>query len=321
MKTRAPSPDRPASPSTSAPATRWRRGLAHVAASLALTLATGSAGAAQHALILWIGDYPEPSAKLKGIPLDAEMARRMARLLGVPQANVIERHDAQLSFDGMKLAWAELAARMRPGDKVFIYFSGHGRQLPKAGAPGCQEGLVTHDRLLYMDALLRDDLERIGSQASQVLMFNDSCHSGGAVIKGLRGLVADDAQTKAYPGDLDNIVEAKGTAAAASADPVCGQQTNIAKGFRGLVEANATDRILHLAASADNQAAFATSRGSIATQAWTACLEASARRGSTTTGAALTICAQQWIRDNAAQQYQTITPSLNQQMSISLQLR
>jgi metacaspase-1 len=288
-----------------------------------LGVATGVAGllvvtvlpaqAASHALLMWIASYAEPSAKLNGIKYDAERARQMAAQLGVPPANIVERRDEQLSFAGMRAALAELAARVRPGDRVFIYFSGHGARYARAGAPGCQEGLVTHEGRLMLDVLLRGELERLAVNASQVVMFTDACHAGGMVSKGLNPGGDDAVQTKAYPLELIDDVDQSKSAVPERAEP-CSVQVNLPKSLpgRGVFSSDPSQRIFHLAAAAEDEAAFATPQGSVATQAWAACL--SARLAAT--GDALARCAQNWIAELRPSRRQTVTPTLNSQMPL-----
>jgi metacaspase-1 len=202
--------------------------------------------------------------------------------------------------------------RMRPTDTLFIYFSGNGKRLARAGVPaGCQEGLITVEGRQYWDDLFREDLEELAASVNRVIVFNDSCHSGGAVTKSLRIPEKDEPQVKAYPVELTATPKGKG-GTANDADEVCARQVNTtAKSFRGMAPAT---KMFYLAASADNEAAYATSQGSQATRAWHFCLQsdsADTNRDGQISGQELAVCAQAWMDANQRKWPQTITPQMN----------
>ena len=267
----------------------------HAAALLAgACLAAGAAHAENHALIMWIGDYGDPKVNLPGIDLDARNARVIARAMGVPEQNIREVSNDLLSRSRVNSELSGLAGRIQQGDKVFIYFSGHGFQAPGIDGARCTEGLVTRgtDRPdLFLDVELKATLERIGAKASQVVMMNDSCFSGGAATKGMRS-VGGDAVAKFYPGEV------KGNTAVTE-DYRCGEATN--KIARNLEVMAAKTNVLYVAASTDAQVSYATPRGSAATMAWAHCLttpSADSNRSGSITGAELQSCAQNYINTN-----------------------
>jgi hypothetical protein len=80
----------------------------------------------------------------------------------------------------------QLESTIRQGDRVFIYYSGHGAQEPNSsGGSRCTEGMFVHDMSLYKDSDLEQSLQKISRKASQLVMFNDSCFSGGAATKAI----------------------------------------------------------------------------------------------------------------------------------------
>lgn len=264
------------------------------------------AAAERHALLMAIGDYAEPSARLKGIDIDMAMAQQLARAWGASASRTKVLKDGQLRFDTLRAALRELAWTINTGDEVLIYFSGHGVRTSRAGGPGCQVGLVTQEGRVLLDAVLLDHLQALASRAGRVVMLTDACHSAGMATKSLERGVEDDAQPKAYPAPLSaDLADAK---AGSDGRPVdaCSVQVNVAKGIRGLSD-RGPDRILYLAAAADNEAAFATPKGSLATRAWTHCLKTHAR----SSGRELTRCAQSWINAQQPLRQQTITPRFN----------
>ena len=280
------------------PRSRWLGALALAGAALGGT----AARAENHALILWIGEYADPKASLPGIDLDAKRARQMALAMNVPAANVVEKKNQQLTLKGMGSAIDELTQRIKPGDKVFMYYSGHGAQRTNTGGgKPCSEGLVSQDLQLYIDRDLEAALARLGAKASQVVMFNDSCFSGGAATKGL-------------PQGGRQLVPKAWTGALAKADPAaraCGDAVNkgvLAKTFEVVQQQGAN--VLYVAAARDNEVSYASSEGSLATEAWAACLAdpaADTDHSGSISGEELRVCAQRQIDANAQQVSQHIS--------------
>lgn len=272
------------------------------ACAAALALAT-SAHAENHALILWIGHYANPSADLPGIDLDAQSARKIAAAMGVPSTNTVELKNAELTLKGMGDAVAALTNRIKPGDKVFIYYSGHGAQQSKVGdtTRKCSEGLVAHDVQLYFDRDLEAGLKKLGAKASQVVMMNDSCFSGGASIKDLT------LKAKAYPGVVGTGRGKDGAPASAE----CGEAVNKGVLLKNLeVVQREGAHLLYIAAAADNEVSYASAQGSLATQAWLACLQDPASdtdRSGSVSGEELRACAQARVNGNKLGVRQTIT--------------
>ena len=82
-----------------------------------------------HALLIGIGKYMHlgADAQLEGPRHDVEAIRELlARDYGFKQRNIITLIDGEASRSNILKAIAELAERTRPGDRIFIYFSGHG---------------------------------------------------------------------------------------------------------------------------------------------------------------------------------------------------
>jgi Caspase domain/Domain of unknown function (DUF4384) len=270
-----------------------------VAAGLSLTAA--SAHADNHALIMWIGDYGNARMNLPGIDLDAANARKIATAMGVPQQNIRELGNEQLTKDRISVALAELTSRIANGDKVFLYYSGHGAQLDGVGGSKCTEGLVTRDPKLFEDFRLQAALQNLGDKASQVVMMNDSCFSGGQATKDA-SLGSDDFKPKFWSDDL------KGEGSSVAADHTCGEAVN--KMSRNLeVVGNSARRpqVLYIAASAANEVSYASRRGSVATLAWASCIaKADSNRSGSIDGEELKSCAQDFITTNRGRQTVTV---------------
>lgn len=225
----------------------------------------GTAHAENHALIMWIGDYAQAENNLPGIDKDAALARQIAARMGVAQGNIIEMKNRELSLDGMKRGISQLAGRIQSGDRVFIYYSGHGAQIDNTGGK-CSEGMVSHDGRLYFDKELEGDLDRLAAKASQVVMFNDSCFSGGA---------ATENDTKSLNGQVAKVYKGKITSGGGGEGYQCGEAIN--KMTRNLKDA--TNRrgtqMVYLAASSEREVSYASPAGSLGTLAWASCMRAS----------------------------------------------
>ena len=133
-------------------------------AALCLGLSCSAASwAASHALIMTIDDYdnaafkvpegapPSQSPDLPGVAKDAASFRRIAELMGVPAGNIRELRNAQLSAAGIRAAMQETIGRVQSGDKVLIFYAGHGSQRTGQGGNRCMEGMLTYDAQLYPD--------------------------------------------------------------------------------------------------------------------------------------------------------------------------
>ncbi|MBL8483032.1 MAG: caspase family protein [Rhodocyclaceae bacterium] len=259
---------------------------------------------ANHALILTI-DYAGTRAELKGIDLDAENARNIALAMGVPPGNIMQVRNQSLTLEGFHAALRGLNDRIQPGDKVFIYYSGHGSQIQGSGNNKCSEGMLSARGELFSDTNLKQVVGQLASRASQVVMFNDSCFSGGAITsKGAAMRSLPGFTPKYYEGNIETRAEASGYR--------CGEPVN--KQFRNLVVEGSRQgaNVVYVAASADNEVSFATEQGSTATNAWVACLKAAdADRSGVITAGELKNCAQQLLRRQPMQQTITVIGNEN----------
>jgi Domain of unknown function (DUF4384)/Caspase domain len=275
--------------------------------------AAAPARAANHALILWIGDYGDPKNNLPGIDLDAANARKIAAAMGVPAQNTTEISNAQLTGENMARALVGLHQRIREGDKVFIYYSGHGGQIAGHETQArCTEGLVVRDGLV-LDSEMQKVLTAIGNKASQLVMMNDSCFSGGAATRSLAP-PEPDMKAKFMPPDAK-------TNSAVTEAYACGNATNTTRMTRSLTTLAGEARgpqVLYIAASNDTQVSFATSKGSLGTLAWAACMGAAtadADRSGRINGEELRACSQAIIDRSKARQ--TITLQGHAQLPLS----
>ena len=283
------------------------------AVAAAALAAAAPALAANHALIMWIGDYGDPKSDLPGIDLDAANARKIAAAMGVPPQNIAEVSNAKLTRVGMRDALVGLYQRIADGDKVFVYYSGHGGQVPgHETAAKCSEVLVARDGLV-LDAFLQDALTTLGKKASQVVMMNDSCFSGGAATKSVS--VPDTTLTpKFMPAGVKTNTAV--TSAYACGDPT--NTTKLARSLGTMAKDARGPQVLYIAASNDTQVSFATRQGSVGTMAWAHCIGlagADADRSGRINGEELRDCAQSYIDNRRTNQ--TITLQGNAKLPLS----
>jgi hypothetical protein len=247
--------------------------------------------AANHALIMWIGAYPA-DAQLPGIHLDAGMAKKLARAMGVPAANITEISNKNLTATGFASALDGLQQKIKTGDQVFIYYSGHGAQMNGASGAKCSEGMVGIDLVAFPDAKIELYLKNIANKARQVVMFNDSCFSGGQVSKAFDS--SDDFEIKPKLLMPELLVEDK----ASSSNYQCGDSINsrVTKAIENSSQSYGTN-FLYIAASSDKEVSFATSLGSAATLAWSSCLnpKSDTDNSGMLTGDELQACAQNFL--------------------------
>lgn len=263
---------------------------------LGIAVGYAPAHATEHALILTIGNYADPSANLKGPAHDAGSARRIAQAMGVSPGNITELRDGSLNKQGMANAFDALNQRVQPGDGVFVYYSGHGGQIvaTKSGGKKCTDGMVSQELQLFEDEQLEGLLQKLSSRAGRVVMMNDSCFSGGA------------SSTKSLS---DAAPKSKRFKFADSGNPdyVCSQATNM-KSTRNLFTEQRTANMLYIAAASNEQVAYDGERGSLATMAWEQCLIGPDRdRSGVLSGEEMRACAQQVVNRNPHGFVQTIT--------------
>ncbi len=152
--------------------------------ALALSLPT-LANAGDRALLIGINQY-QNTRSLHGAHNDiASFRGLLTRRLGFKADEIKELKDADATHDGILTAidnW--LVEGSSPGDRVVLYYSGHGDQTADLNGdePDRQdEALVAHDgsadgKNFVLDDEIRAKLDRLAGR--EVLAVFDSCHSG-----------------------------------------------------------------------------------------------------------------------------------------------
>jgi len=204
------------------------------------------------ALLIGVGRYQVSQADLPGIDNDLRMMVQVVRLLGFEPAQTKVLRDDQATLAGIRGAFSGwLGEGAGPSDRVLIYFTGHGSQIPDQNgdeADQADEVLLPHDFQVQGGTLANtwvDDefgqmLARL--KAGEIFVIIDACHSGTAT-KALSLL----------PDEAEKFFEYRGMPRA--------------KGVFTEESGKGSDQYVALSASADNQKAVATIRGSLFTAA------------------------------------------------------
>jgi len=222
----------------------------------------GSAGARAEAqaLIMAISVYQGAVPALKGVTFDVANAKSIARRMGVRESNIIVYRDQQLTLAGMRKAFDDFYQRLQPDDQAFIYFSGHGGRWFVETENRCAESIVAVDGEHLIDSEMESRLKQISQKAEKVIVFFDSCHSGGVST---RALGPAKFVPKTWPGAMTcekpvNVLTRSITAAA---------KTTGSGGNNYVV----------IASSRDNEVSFdMPEHGGVATSAWTECINGAA---------------------------------------------
>ena len=164
----------------------------------ALLLSLGAAPAAHAkniALLMGVSDYGNPRSNLEGPVNDVNAMRDvLIERWGFARADVQTLIDAQASKPGIMQALRDLMTRSKPGDEVFIYFSGHGTSalnsdfsdipVPHGTGAMIPYGLDTRSPQSIAAGLiigrtdLRPHLTALENGGRHVWLVSDSCYSG-----------------------------------------------------------------------------------------------------------------------------------------------
>ena len=212
--------------------------------------------ASNHALILPLGDAA-----------DAASATAIARLMGVPDANIQQPAPGKLDADGLRQALAGLDARLGADDRAFIYLSGQGSRNP------CGEAILTANGENVLLAEFTRYLLNLARKADKLVVVIDAGRGDGHA-SGLSGRYT--AGASACSGNL----------AQAPASP--------------------GNNVLIVHASRSGQNAFADDKGGLATQALRACLESQANPAGLANGDAWRRCAQAALDSRGSPQHITL---------------
>lgn len=257
----------------------------------------------RHALIINVSEYALSTVPpLPGTKHDSESATQMALAMQIPQHNIVYLKDAAASGVGIRKAIADLTQKVSQGDRVFIYYSGHGTRYFDPEIKGCVEAMLPYDATaegMLSNRELAMLLKSITDRADKVMVMYDACHSGGLIRQASNSTLSRGFFTPQDEGRLSP----KFTATSES----CAIPENIKS--RGLTaEQNKlgvfSQDVVHISASRDNEVSFEdANKGGLATQFLRDCMLRDAKdldRSGAISVQEITQCAQSKIENRLA---------------------
>jgi hypothetical protein len=238
-----------------------------VFAFLAFSLSSLCQAAQDHVLVMTISEYL--TKPLQGVVHDAKSGLEMAQRMGFDVSSAKVLKDSDLKERGLRDAVSSLPSRVNEGDRVFVYYSGHGASTNLGGK--CIQSLVSQDEKLVPVDFLITHLDLLKKKTSEVFIFIDACHSGGL------GGIGTVRSVGAAPADTEKLVakvwEPK-------SGEVCSTAVNQAKSWLPAREATQVrgmaipvDNFTFLAAANERELALDDPyRGGLATTSVLACL-------------------------------------------------
>jgi len=212
-----------------------------------------------HALIISVSEYQR--SPLPGVLTDRKLANELARRFGVPTENIVELSEQQVTREGLKQALASMSQIVMPGDKLYVYFSGHGARFFSKATGQCMESIVTQDMHLVTNTEFANMLKPLSAKADKTIVMLDSCHSGGvAQAASSRDVAAGTGRRAKYLPEASS--------------PQC----SLAVNDRGFSQTHGADldttdnNLVILAAARNNEVAWDTSKGGALTYSFGQCL-------------------------------------------------
>jgi uncharacterized caspase-like protein len=181
---------------------------------MSLALAAGARGE-DRALLIGVGRYANFDDRLNGVDLDLDMMTEVAQIMGFKPHEIKVLANEAAATARVNTAFENwLIEGSGPDDRVLIYFSGHGSQVPDENndeKDQFDEVLLLYDAGITqsrgrqtLTGVLHDDhfnrlLSRIRSR--HIMVFLDACHSGSATRSlrlESRSIALKDAQVKYF---------------------------------------------------------------------------------------------------------------------------
>jgi hypothetical protein len=256
--------------------------------------------ASRHALIIGVGEYKVSGVmSLKGVPNDMQSAKQMAMAMSIPEDNITYLRDHQATAEQIRQAIQDLNARVRPGDRVFVYYSGHGTRWvdPKGNPDHCTEGLLSTDGQAITNTEVGELLSPIANKTDKLMVFYDACHSGGIASQPLRTRSMGASAVQLTP----KFVGALSSEACAKPTNMKTRSLSTELGAKGILPEN----IVSIAASRPDEVSFDDARsGGLATVAWRDCMLGKAKdldQSGSVSVAEITRCAQDSLNQKLVQ--------------------
>jgi len=255
--------------------------------------------ASRHALIIGIGEYALPGVSaLKGVSKDMNTAKDIAKAMSVPESNIQFLRDKEATAEQIRVALQKLNERVQPGDRVFIYYSGHGTRWidTQVDANACTEGLLASDGVPLTNRQVSELITPIASKTDKLMVFYDACHSGGVANQPMKTRSINLGSSTLTPKFVGQV-----------SPELCATPTNMkTRSLTGELAKTSTppppQNMVYIAASRADEVSFDNpNRGGLATTAWHECMMGKAK--DTDSSGALSVseiasCAQSQISKN-----------------------
>ena len=148
----------------------------------------------KHALIIGVSEYKSPFISTLQSNNDILVLEETMKQIGIPENNITTIGKKKATRDGIINAWNTLQENVKPGDFVYIHYSGHGSQVPDESGDEWEDGLdevwVPYDAIYKSKQLdpksviLDDEVETMHKRlrstlglSGQLFMTTDSCHN------------------------------------------------------------------------------------------------------------------------------------------------
>ncbi len=231
--------------------------------------------ASRHALIIGIGEYSVPGvSSLKGVSKDMNSAKDIALAMSVPETNIQYLRDKEATAEKIRSTLEEMNKRVQPGDRVFIYYSGHGTRWvdSQVDANACTEGLLASDGVALTNRQVSELITPIANKTDKLMVFYDACHSGGVVNQPMKTRSLKLGAETLSPKFVAQI-----------SPELCATPTNMkTRSLTGELAKSATPpppkNMVYIAASRADEVSFDNpNRGGLATTAWRECMMGKAK--------------------------------------------
>jgi len=142
-----------------------------------------------HALIITVSEYKK--SPLPGVLTDRKLGIELAQRFGVPPQNIVELSEQQVTREGLKQAFANMNEVVMPGDKLYVYFSGHGARYFSKATGQCTESLVMQDMRVVTNTEFSNMIKPLSAKADKTI--GRRCTGGGFTLA--RGSISPEVQS------------------------------------------------------------------------------------------------------------------------------
>jgi len=231
--------------------------------------------ASRHALIIGIGEYALPGVSaLKGVSKDMNTAKEIAIAMSVPESNIQFLRDKDATAEQIRTVLQNMNDRVQPGDRVFIYYSGHGTRWvdSQVDANNCTEGLLASDGIPLTNRQVSELITPIANKTDKLMVFYDACHSGGVANQPMKTRSLKLGTETLAPKFVAQV-----------SPELCATPTNMkTRSLSGeLAKTSAPPppkNMVYIAASRADEVSFDNpNRGGLATTAWRECMMGKAK--------------------------------------------